>query len=76
MAKDGVYLPAVISDYFGVSQRIAEDEIRFGIIKIDGQERVERGESALWWERDEIEGKQIEVHGQGRTYSFEYTNTL
>ena len=70
--RDGVYLPAVISDYYGVSQRTAEEQIKFGIVRIDGQERNERGDAALWVERDQIEGKTIEVLGQNRTYNFEY----
>ena len=75
MTRDGVYLPAILSDYYGVSQTMAEEQIKFGIVRIDGQERVERGDAALWAKRDEIEGKQIEVLGQNRHYRFEYTQT-
>ena len=75
MVSDGVYLPAVISDYYGVSQNTAEEHIRFGVVKIDGEAREQRGDSALWVEREEIEGKTIEVMGRGRTYRFEYSAT-
>lgn len=71
-----VYLPALVSDQFGVSQTIARDQILLGMVTIGG-ERWDapdggRPDGHLWVPRAQIEGKEVEVKGRDRSFKFTF----
>ena len=69
---DAVDLAQLISDEFGVSLGLAQQQIRIGMVTIDGQEWHPRLSEPLLIPRQNLLGREIIVRGRDRSFRVNY----
>jgi hypothetical protein len=70
---DMLFLPAVVSSFYGTSQGDVEDAILRGSVKIGEREYHPRSHDDMWFDKAELIDTTIVISGGVRSFGFTYT---